>query len=166
MDHLLASLGWVNLDFESSTVCPIPPQLMGQKWLGKRTRWWNAEIEVDQTQVREQVVHPVHPWASKFMYLHMALTTRRNSSSNSLSDSEPPSYDATPVRIGVFTGDDAEAVSRSPFTRTCRNQVHCLNEFHHNSSSKSIHVFPPHRPTPRAPRRGLRPSALSNSWHK
>ena len=35
--HLVADLGWLDLDFECSTVCPILPGLMGiwQKGLGK-----------------------------------------------------------------------------------------------------------------------------------
>ena len=56
---MLANLGWVDFDFESSTVCPILPGLMGiwQKLLGKYTRLWNAEIQANPTQVREQMVH-------------------------------------------------------------------------------------------------------------
>ena len=46
VSHLLVDLGWVDLDFECSAVCPILPGLMGiwQKWLGSYARWWNTEI--------------------------------------------------------------------------------------------------------------------------
>ena len=39
--HLIADLGWVELDLECSTVCPILLGLMGirQKWLGKCVIW-------------------------------------------------------------------------------------------------------------------------------
>ena len=59
--HLVADLGWVDLDFECSTVCPILPGLMGirQMGLGKYARWWNTEIQVNPAQVRDQMGHPV-----------------------------------------------------------------------------------------------------------
>lgn len=38
-------------------------------------------------------------------------------------ESEPPSYDAITVRMGSFADEDAEEVSRSPFTRTYTNQT-------------------------------------------
>ena len=58
---MVADLGWVDLDFEFSTVCPILPWLMGiqQKGLGKWARWWNTEIQDSPTQVRDQMCHPV-----------------------------------------------------------------------------------------------------------
>ena len=54
-------LGWVDLDFEYSTVCPILPGLMGiwQKWQGSWARWWNTQIKVNPTQVHEQMGIPV-----------------------------------------------------------------------------------------------------------
>ena len=36
--HLLANLGWVDLNFECSIACPIVPGLMG---LSSWARWWN-----------------------------------------------------------------------------------------------------------------------------
>ena len=41
--HLLANLGWVDLDFDCSTVCPILLGLVWiwQKWLSTWARWWN-----------------------------------------------------------------------------------------------------------------------------
>ena len=46
-------LGFVDLDFECSTVCPTLPGLMGiwQKRLGSWERWWDTEIKVNPTQV-------------------------------------------------------------------------------------------------------------------
>ena len=60
--HLVANLGWVDLNFDYSTVCLILPGLMGvwQKRLGSWARWWNSQIQVNQTQVRDQMGHPVH----------------------------------------------------------------------------------------------------------
>ena len=59
--HLVANLGWVDLNFDYSTVCLILPGLMGvwQKRLGSWARWWNSQIQVNQTQVRDQTGHPV-----------------------------------------------------------------------------------------------------------
>ena len=39
--HLLANLGWVDLDFDCYTVCPILLRLVGiwQKWLSSWARW-------------------------------------------------------------------------------------------------------------------------------
>ena len=56
---MLVQLGWVDLDFECSTVCPILPGLKGiwQKWLGSRARWRSTKIKVNPTQVHEQMVH-------------------------------------------------------------------------------------------------------------
>ena len=41
--HLLANLGWVDIDFGCSTLCLILPGLMGnwQNWLSSWVRWWN-----------------------------------------------------------------------------------------------------------------------------
>ena len=60
--HLVANLGWVDLNFDYSTVCLILPGLMGvwQKRLGSWARWWNSQIQVNPTQVRDQMGHPVH----------------------------------------------------------------------------------------------------------
>ena len=43
-------LGWVELNFECSTVCPIMPGLMGtwQKRLGSRIRWRNNQTKFNQ----------------------------------------------------------------------------------------------------------------------
>ena len=62
--HLVADVGWVDLDFECSTVWPILPGLMGirQKGLGKWVRLWNTEIQVSPTQVRDQMGHPARHW--------------------------------------------------------------------------------------------------------
>ena len=59
--HLVANLGWVDLNFDYSTVCLILPGLMGvwQKRLGSWARWWNSQIQVNRTQVRHQMGHPV-----------------------------------------------------------------------------------------------------------
>ena len=57
--HLVADLGWVDLDFECSTVCPIMSGLMGiwQKELSKWAKWWKAEIQVNPTQIRDHQGH-------------------------------------------------------------------------------------------------------------
>ena len=62
--HLVANLGWVDLNFDYSTVCLILPGLMGvwQKWLGSWGRRGNSQIQVNRTQVRDQMVHPVHTY--------------------------------------------------------------------------------------------------------
>ena len=59
--HLVANLGWVDMNFDYSTVCLILPGLMGvwQKRLGIWARWWNSQIQVKRTQVRDQMGHPV-----------------------------------------------------------------------------------------------------------
>ena len=59
--HLVVNLGWVDLNFDYSTVCLILPGLMGvwQKRLGSWARWWNSQIQVNRTQVRDQMGHPV-----------------------------------------------------------------------------------------------------------
>ena len=43
VSHLLVHLGWVDLDFQCSTICLILPRLMGiwQKRLGSRAGWRN-----------------------------------------------------------------------------------------------------------------------------
>ena len=50
-------LGWVDLDFGCSTVCPILPRLIGiwQKWLCSWARRWNPQIKVNPTQVLGQM---------------------------------------------------------------------------------------------------------------
>ena len=48
--HLVEHLGWVDLDFECSTVCPILLRLMGI-WQ-KRARRWNTQIKINQIQPR------------------------------------------------------------------------------------------------------------------
>ena len=50
-------LGFVDLDFECSTVRPILLGLMGiwQKGLSSWTRWWNTQIGVNSTPVHEQM---------------------------------------------------------------------------------------------------------------
>ena len=59
--HLVANLAWVDLNFDYSTVCLVLPGLMGvwQKRLGSWARWWNSQIQVNPTQVRDQMGHPV-----------------------------------------------------------------------------------------------------------
>ena len=54
-------LGFVDLDFEYSTVCLILLELMGiwQKRLDRWARWWNTEIKVNSTQVSAHLGHPV-----------------------------------------------------------------------------------------------------------
>ena len=54
-------LGFVDFDFECSTVCPTLLGLMGiwQKRLGSWARWWNTEIKVNPTQVSAHLGHPV-----------------------------------------------------------------------------------------------------------
>ena len=41
--HLLANLGWVDFDFDCSTLCLVLPGLMEnwQNWLSSWVRWWN-----------------------------------------------------------------------------------------------------------------------------
>ena len=59
--HLVLNLGWVDLKFDYSTVCLILPGLMGvwQNRLGSWARWGNSQIQVNRTQVRDQMGHPV-----------------------------------------------------------------------------------------------------------
>ena len=59
--HLVANLGWVDFKFDCSTVCLILPGLMGvwQKRLGSWARRWNSQIQVNRTQVCDQMGHPV-----------------------------------------------------------------------------------------------------------
>ena len=54
-------LGFVDLNFECSTVCPTLLGLLGiwQKRLGSWARWWNREIKVNPTQVYEDMGRPV-----------------------------------------------------------------------------------------------------------
>ena len=46
-------LGFVDLDFECSTVCTTLLGLMviWQRWLCSWTKWWNTEIKVSPSQV-------------------------------------------------------------------------------------------------------------------
>ena len=55
--HLVADLGWVNLNFDYSTVCLILPGLVGvwEKRLGSWARWGNSQIQVNRTQVGDQM---------------------------------------------------------------------------------------------------------------
>ena len=59
--YLVSNLGWVDLNFDYSTVCLILPGLMGvwQKRLGSWARWGNSQIQVNRTQVCDQMGHPV-----------------------------------------------------------------------------------------------------------
>ena len=54
-------LGFVDLGFECSFVCPTLLGLMGiwQKRLGSWARLWNTEIKVNPTQVYEHMGRPV-----------------------------------------------------------------------------------------------------------
>ena len=61
--HLLANLGWVDLDFDCSTVCPILLGLVGilQKFLSSWARdRGTSQIKVNPTEVRQEMGHPVH----------------------------------------------------------------------------------------------------------
>ena len=55
-------LGWYDVDFECSTVCPILRGLMGiwQRRLVNWARWWNPEIKLNPTQVYEHMGRPVY----------------------------------------------------------------------------------------------------------
>ena len=57
-------MGFVDFDFECSTVCPTLLGLMGiwQKQLGSWATWWNTEIKVIPTQVHEDMGRPVEAW--------------------------------------------------------------------------------------------------------
>ena len=62
-------LGFVDLDYECSTVCPTLLGLMGiwQKRLGSLPRWWNTDIKVNPTQVSAHLGHPaVHSPSERF----------------------------------------------------------------------------------------------------
>ena len=50
-------MGFVDFDFECSTVCPTLLVLMGiwQKRLGSWARWWITEMKVNPTQVYEHM---------------------------------------------------------------------------------------------------------------
>ena len=54
-------LGWVDLDIECSTFCPIVLVLVAiwPKRLGSSTIWWTTQIKVNPTKVNEQIDHPV-----------------------------------------------------------------------------------------------------------
>ena len=71
MAHLVVNLGRVDLNFDYSTVCLILPGLMGvgQKWLGSWARWWNSQIQVNWTQVRDQMGHPVRLGKGEFFHV-------------------------------------------------------------------------------------------------
>ena len=71
-----SGLGWVDLDFECSTVLPILPGLMGiwQKWLSSRTRWRNTKIKVNSTQVHEQIHHHPVMWSRKTYTSYLPIT--------------------------------------------------------------------------------------------
>ena len=59
--HVLIDWVFGDLDFECSTVCPTLLGLMGiwQKRLGSWARWGNTEIQVNPTQVYEDMGRPV-----------------------------------------------------------------------------------------------------------
>ena len=59
VSHLLVNLGWVNSEFESSTVCQVLLGLMRicQKCLASLARWLNKQVKVNPTQVHEQMRH-------------------------------------------------------------------------------------------------------------
>ena len=61
VSHLVVHLGWVDLDFECSTVCPflLGPMRIWQKRLGSWASWWNTQIKVNATQMHDQMRHPV-----------------------------------------------------------------------------------------------------------
>ena len=63
-------LGFVDLNFECSTVCPILLGLMGicHKRLGRCARRWNIQIKVNPTQVYDQLGHPVVRLYFKFHF--------------------------------------------------------------------------------------------------
>ena len=54
-------LGFIDSNFDCSTVCPTVPRLVGiwQKWHGSWAKWWNTQMKVNQTQVYDQMKHPV-----------------------------------------------------------------------------------------------------------
>ena len=54
-------LGFADLDFKCSTVCPTLLGLMGiwQKRLSSWARWWHTEIKVNPTKVSADLGHPV-----------------------------------------------------------------------------------------------------------
>ena len=59
--HLVLHLGWQDLDFHCSAVCPILHGLMGiwQKGLSSWARRWMIQIKVNPTKVHDQINHPV-----------------------------------------------------------------------------------------------------------
>ena len=63
-------LGWVDLNFECSAVCPIMPWPMhdGLKWLGCRERWWNNKIKVGPTQTTSMWDTTLNPCYSPSNY--------------------------------------------------------------------------------------------------
>ena len=66
-------LGFVDLDFEGSTVCPTLLGLMGiwQKRLGSWARWWNTEIKVNPTQVSSSLGTPCMAHNPLACFLHL-----------------------------------------------------------------------------------------------
>ena len=61
MSLVFVDLGWVELYFRCSIVCPILLVQMGiwQVWLGSLARWWNIQIKVNTTQVHDHQIYPV-----------------------------------------------------------------------------------------------------------
>ena len=61
VSHMVVDLVLVDLAFYCSTACLTLPQLVGicQKLLGSWAKWWNTQIKVNQTQVYDQMGHPV-----------------------------------------------------------------------------------------------------------
>ena len=56
--HLLANLGWVDLDFDCSAVCPILLGLV-EIWQKRLSSCATSQIKVNLTQVRQEMGHPV-----------------------------------------------------------------------------------------------------------
>ena len=61
VSHLVLHLGWADFGLGYSTTCQIMPGLWGiwQKWLGSWATWWSIQINVNPTQVHDQMRHPV-----------------------------------------------------------------------------------------------------------
>ena len=68
--HLLANLGWVDLDFGCSALCLVLPGLMGnwQNWLSSWARWWNIPNQSQPIPVSPGDLSPCR-YFQKYLYL-------------------------------------------------------------------------------------------------
>ena len=58
---VVVDLGWVDFHVGHSTVGLVWPgqMVIGQNWPSIWAKWWNLEIKVNSTKIRDQRCHPV-----------------------------------------------------------------------------------------------------------